>query len=45
MSIVWSPVQRMSDPSVATLAGALDWRISIAAWNERCWLRLSFQQR
>ena len=24
---------------------ALDWRISAAAWNEQCWLRLSFEQQ
>jgi len=34
----------------ATLLGvlgtaALDWRISVAAWNEQCWLRLSFEQQ
>ena len=24
---------------------ALDWRISVAAWNEQCWLRLSFERQ
>ena len=24
---------------------ALDWRISVAAWNEQCWLRLSFPRQ
>ena len=39
------PSRRRCNALGVLCTAALDWRISVAAWNEQCWLRLSFERQ